>query len=50
MSNLIIETAGTEEEAIEGLESALGMEVVEVGVSTARENKRVKRIKGLWEP
>ena len=32
MGNLIIETAGTEEKAAEGLEAALGMEIEEVGV------------------
>ena len=37
LNNLTIETAGTEEEATEGLEVALGMEVEEVGGSEGKE-------------
>ena len=37
LSNVIIETAGTEEEAAEGLAEALGMEVEEEGASEGEE-------------
>ena len=37
LRNLTIETAGTEEEAVENLEAALGMEVEENGESEGEE-------------
>ena len=51
ITNLSIETAGTQEEAEEGLVAALKMEVEEDrGSKGSRERKRVEGLKGHWEP
>ena len=50
LNNLTIETAGTEEEAAEGLEAALGMEVEEDGGSDGEEgSKGASRALGALE-
>ena len=50
LGNIIIETAGTEEEVTEGLEAALGMEIEEVGTFMVKDRKGLKVIIGHWEP
>ena len=47
INNLTIEMAGTEEEAADGLEAALGMEVEEDRDSEGR--NRLKGLKGHWD-
>ena len=50
LGNIIIETAGTEEEVTEGLEAALGMDIEEVGTFMVKDRKGLKVIIGHWEP